>query len=173
MDPKYAVGVYTVIQRSEVSSNLARFDGIRYGNDRNLFGEEAKRRIMLGTYTLSAGYYDAYYKKAIAIRTKIVEEFEQTFREFDVIIGAVSPGPAMKLGATQNEPMFGEMEDVLVEPSSLAGLTSAGVPCGFVDNLPIGLQITGNQFEESKILDIANLYQKTTDFNKFPKQYDK
>ena len=168
MDPKYAVGVYTVIQRSEVSSNLARFDGIRYGNDRNLFGEEAKRRIMLGTYTLSAGYYDAYYKKAIAIRTKIVEEFEQTFREFDVIIGAVSPGPAMKLGATQNEPMFGEMEDVLVEPSSLAGLTSAGVPCGFVDNLPIGLQITGNQFEETKILDIANLYQKTTDFVKFP-----
>lgn len=168
MDPKYAIGVYTVIMRSEVSSNLARFDGLRYGFGRDRFGEEAKRRIMLGTYTLSAGYYDAYYKKAMAVRTKIVEEFENSFKEFDAVIGAVSPGPALKLGATKNEPMFGEMEDVLVEPSSLAGLTSAGVPCGFVDGLPIGLQITGNQFEETKILNIANLYQQTTDFVKFP-----
>lgn len=171
LDPKYAIGVYTVVMRSEVSSNLARFDGIRYGQSRDYFGDEAKRRIMLGTYTLSAGYYDAYYKKAMAVRTKIVEEFENTFKRFDAYIGAVSPGPALKLGATKDEPMFGEMEDVLVEPSSLAGLTSVGVPCGFVDDLPIGLQITGNQFDETKVLNIANLYQKTTDFLKFPSKY--
>lgn len=171
MDPRYAIGVYTVIQRSEVSSNLARFDGIRYGHGRERFGQEAKRRIMLGTYTLSAGYYDAYYKKAMAVRTKIVEEFENAFKTYDAVIGAVSPGPAQKLGATKNEPMFGEMEDILVEPSSIAGLTSVGVPCGFVDGLPIGLQITGNQFDEIKILNLANLYQKTTDFVKFPSKY--
>jgi len=171
LDPKYSIGVYTVIQRSEVSSNLARYDGIRFGHGRESFGDEAKRRIMLGTYTLSTGYYDAYYKKAVAVRSKIIEEFENTFKQFDAYIGAVSPGPAQKLGATQNESMFGEMADVLVNPSSIAGLTSAGVPCGFVDGLPIGLQITGNQFEEAKILDIANLYQQTTDFVKFPK-YD-
>ncbi len=168
MDPKYAIGVFTVIMRSEVSSNLARYDGIRFGHGREFFGDEAKRRIMLGTYTLSAGYYDAYYKKALAVRTKIVEEFENTFKQFDAYIGAVSPGPALKLGASKNEPMFGEMEDILVESSALAGLTSAGVPCGFVDDLPIGLQITGDQFAETKILAIAHLYQTTTDFVKFP-----
>ena len=173
LDPKYAIGVYTVVMRSEVSSNLARFDGIRYGTGREMFADEAKRRIMLGAYTLSAGYYEAYYKKAVAVRTKIVSEFENTFKEYDAYIGAVSPGPALKLGATKNEPMFGEMEDILVEPSSLAGLTGAGVPCGFVDGLPIGLQITGNQFEETKILDIAHLYQQTTEFNKFPEKYQK
>lgn len=171
LDPKYAIGVYTVIQRSEVSSNLARYDGIRYGFNRDRFGEEAKRRIMLGTYTLSAGYYDAYYKKAMAVRTKIVEEFENTFKQFDAYIGAVSPGPAQKLGASKDEPMFGEMADILVEPSSIAGLTGASLPCGFVDGLPIGLQITGNQFEETKILDIANLYQTTTNFVKFPESF--
>lgn len=172
IDPKYSIGVYTVLQRSEVSSNLARFDGIRYGNDRKLFGEEAKRRIMLGTYTLSAGYYDAYYKKAQAVRTLLVEDFDKAFHKFDCLIGAVSPGPALKVGASKNEPMFGEMEDVLVEPSSIAGLTSAAVPCGFVNGLPIGLQITGQQFAESKILSIADTYQKSTDFVKFPEKYD-
>ncbi len=168
IDPQYSIGVYTVIQRSEVSSNLARFDGTRYGQGREWFGDEAKRRIMLGTYTLSAGYYDAYYKKACAVRTKIIEEFNSTFAKYDAVIGAVSPGPALKLGATKNEPMFGEIQDILLEPSSIAGLTGVGVPCGFVDNLPIGLQITANQFEESKVLAIADLYQRTTDFIKFP-----
>lgn len=168
LDPKYSIGVYTVVMRSEVSSNLARYDGIRYGNGRELFGEEAKRRIMLGTYTLSAGYYDAYYKKAIAVKTRIIQEFDEAFKDMDVYIGAVSPGPAMKVGATKNEPMFGEMQDVLVEPSSLAGLTGVSVPCGFVDGLPIGLQITANQFDETKALQIAKVYQDTTDFVKFP-----
>lgn len=172
VDPKYSIGVYTVLQRSEVSSNLARFDGIRYGFNRTFFGQEAKRRIMLGTYTLSAGYYDAYYKKAQAVRTLLVKDFDKAFNKYDCLIGAVSPGPALKVGASKNEPMFGEMEDVLVEPSSIAGLTSAAVPCGFINGLPIGLQITGQQFTEGKILSIADTYQKATGFVKFPEKYD-
>ncbi len=169
MDPKYSIGVYTVLQRSEVSSNLARFDGIRFGESRGVFNDENKRRIMLGTYTLSSGYYDAYYKKAQAVRTKIIEDFNRLFLQgFDCLVGAVSPGPALSVGASKNQPMFGEMEDVLVEASSIAGLTSAGVPCGFVDGLPIGLQITGAQREETKILAIADCFQKNTDFVKFP-----
>ncbi|KKT49178.1 MAG: Glutamyl-tRNA(Gln) amidotransferase subunit A [Candidatus Collierbacteria bacterium GW2011_GWC2_44_18] len=168
MDPKYAIGVYTVVQRSEVSSNLARFDGIRFGHTRDSFCEETKRRIMLGTYTLSSGYYDAYYKKAQAVRTKMIDQFAEIFKTYDAVIGAVSPGPALSLGATKNQPMFGEMEDILVEQSSVAGLTSAGVPCGFVDGLPIGLQITCDQFQESKALMIADCYQRNTDFQQFP-----
>ena len=168
MDPRYAIGVYTVIQRSEVSSNLARFDGIRFGHDRDAFCEETKRRIMLGTYTLSAGYYDAFYKKAQAVRTKIVDEFQEVFKTYDAVIGAVSPGPALSVGASKNQPMFGEMEDVLVEPSSIAGLTSVGLPCGFVDGLPIGLQITADQLKESTVVKIADCYQRHTQFQLFP-----
>jgi len=168
LDPKYSIGVYTVIQRSEVSSNLSRFDGIRFGHKRDTFCQETKRRIMLGTYTLSAGYYDAFYKKALAVRTKIVEEFNEVFKTYDAIIGAVSPGPALKVGASKNQPMFGEMEDVLLEASSIAGLASAGVPCGFVDGLPIGLQITTDQLQEAKALSIAHCFQKNTDFQLFP-----
>ncbi len=168
MDPKYGIGVYTVVQRSEVSSNLARFDGIRFGNSRDTFCQESKRRIMLGTYTLSAGYYDAFYKKAEAVRTKMIDEFAEVFKTFDAVIGAVSPTPALSVGATKDQPMFGEMEDVLVEPSSVAGLTSVGLPCGFVDDLPIGLQITCAQFQESKAIAIADCFQRNTDFQKFP-----
>lgn len=168
MDPKYAIGVYTVIQRSEVSSNLARYDGIRFGHNRDSFCQETKRRVMLGTYTLSAGYYDAFYKKAQAVRTKIVQEFQTVFSQYDAVIGAVSPGPAQKVGASKDQPMFGEMEDVLVEPSSIAGLTSIGVPCGFVDGLPIGLQITCDQLNESKVFEIASVYTRHTDHQLFP-----
>ncbi len=168
MDPRYAIGVYTVIQRSEVSSNLARFDGIRFGHNRDAFCEETKRRIMLGTFTLSAGYYDAFYKKAQAVRTKIVDEFAEVFKTYDAVIGAVSPGPALSVGASKNQPMFGEMEDVLVEPSSIAGLTSVGLPCGFVDGLPIGLQITADQLKESTAIKIADCFQRHTEFQLFP-----
>jgi aspartyl-tRNA(Asn)/glutamyl-tRNA(Gln) amidotransferase subunit A len=168
MDPRFAIGVYTVVQRSEVSSNLARFDGIRFGHDRGVFCEETKRRIMLGTYTLSAGYYDAFYKKAQAVRTKIVNEFHEAFKTYDAVIGAVSPGPALSVGASKNQPMFGEMEDVLVEPSSIAGLTSVGLPCGFVDGLPIGLQITTNQLKEGTAIKIADCFQKHTELQLFP-----
>lgn len=168
LDPHYSIGVYTVLQRSEVSSNLARYDGIRFGHDRDVLCEETKRRIMLGTYTLSAGYYDAFYKKAQAVRTKIVDEFNEVFKTYDAIIGAVSPGPAQSVGVSKNQPMFGEMEDVLLEPSSIAGLTSVGVPCGFVDNLPIGLQITSNQLKESMTIKIADCFQRHTEFQLFP-----
>ena len=169
MDPKYAIGVYTIVQRSEVSSNLARYDGIRYGNSREVFNEENKRRIMLGTYVLSSGYYEAYYKKAQQVRTVIVKEFEKVFADYDLLIGPVSPGPALKMGASKDQPMFGEIEDRLVEASSIAGLPGVSVPCGFVDGLPIGLQITGKQFEEEKVMSAAKSYQENTDYQKFPK----
>jgi len=96
---------------------------------------------MLGTYTLSAGYRDAYYKKALAVRTKIVNEFDQVFKKYDLILGAVSPTPALKKGASAKNPLFGEMQDVLVEPSSIAGLTSISLPCGFVDKMPISYPV--------------------------------
>lgn len=168
LDPKYSISVYTIIQRGEVSSNLARFDGIRYAQDRQHFSEEAKRRIMLGTYILSAGYRDAYYKKALAVRTKIVNEFDQVFKKYDLVLGAVSPTPALEKGATSKDPLFGEMQDVLVEPSSIAGLTSISLPCGFVGDLPVAIQLTGKQFNETTVLSVADVYQQTTDFQKFP-----
>ncbi len=162
LDPRYSIGVYTIVQRSEVSSNLARFDGIRYGHDRSRFGAEAMRRIMLGTYALSSGYYDQYYAKAQKVRTLVVKDFQKAFSQVDIIIGPTSPGPALKVGASINEPMFGEMEDILVEPSSIAGLTGANVPCGFVDGLPIGMQIIGPQFGEAQVFSVAQLYQQHT-----------
>ena len=165
MDPNYSVGAYTIVQRSEVSSNLARYDGIRYGLDRSHFGEEAKRRIMLGTYTLSSGYYDQYYQKALKVRTMIIEDFNRAFRQVDLVIGATSPGPALKVGASRNQPMFGEMEDILVEPSSIAGLTGISVPCGFVDGLPIGLQIIGPQGGEESVFRVALEYQSAVDWH--------
>lgn len=168
LDPKYSVGVYTIIQRAEVSSNLARFDGVRYAQDRQHFSEEAKRRIMLGAYTLASGYRDAYYKKAQAVRTKIVNQFNQAFEKYDLILGAVSPTPALKVGASAEEPLFGEMQDILVEPSSIAGLTSISLPCGFVDRLPLAIQLTGKQFAEETVFSVGQLYQQTTDFQKFP-----
>ncbi len=162
IDPKYSIGVYTIVQRSEVSSNLARFDGIRYGHGRERFGDEAKRRIMLGTYALSSGYYDQYYSKAQKVRTLIIDDFKRAFSQVDLILGPTSPGPALKVGASKDQPMFGEMEDVLVEPSSIAGLTGISIPCGFVDKLPIGLQIIGPQFGESQVLSAALAYQRAT-----------
>ncbi len=166
-DPQYAIAVYTIIQRAEVSSNLARYDGIRYGNGRSKFGEEAKRRIMLGTYALSAGYYDQYYNKAQKVRTLIIEDFKKAFKQVDVIVGPTSPSTALPLGASKGHPMFGEMADILVEPSSIAGLPGINVPCGFSrEDLPVGMQIIGPQFSESIILNVANQFEKNTDFHK-------
>lgn len=158
--PKYAIAVYTIIQRAEVSSNLARFDGIRYGKDRSFFGEEAKRRIMLGTYTLSAGYYDQYYNKALKVRTVIIDNFNDAFKEVDVIIGPTSPTTALPVGASANQAMFGELADMLVEPSSIAGLSGINMPVGFSKaGLPIGMQIIGPQFAEEKVLNVAYRYE--------------
>ncbi|OGE26736.1 glutaminyl-tRNA synthase (glutamine-hydrolyzing) subunit A [Candidatus Daviesbacteria bacterium RIFCSPHIGHO2_02_FULL_39_12] len=166
-DPKYAIAVYTILQRAEVSSNLARYDGIRFGNDRSYFGEEAKRRIMLGTYVLSAGYYDQYYSKAQKVRTVIVEDFNRAFKEVDVIVGPTSPSVALPLGSSKNHPMFGEMADVLVEPSTIAGLPGISIPCGFTKNgLPVGLQVIGPQFSESLILNVAYKYEQATNWHK-------
>ncbi len=164
-EPKYAIDVYTILQRSEVSSNLGRMDGIRFGNERTFFGEEAKRRIMLGTYALSSGYYDAFYRKAQKVRTIIIQDFEKAFTEVDVILGPTLPATAPKVGETKNNPMYGEVMDVLTEPSSIAGLCGINVPVGFSSNrLPIGMQIIGPQFGEETILAMAYQYEQETEF---------
>jgi len=162
-DPKYAIDVYTIIQRSEVSSNLARYDGIRFGFERDKFMEEAKRRIMFGTYALSSGYYDQYYNKAQQVRTIIIKDFEKAFEKVDVIIAPTSPSLALPVGSTKDAVMFGEIADVLVEPSSIAGLCGINIPVGFSSSgLPIGMQIIGPQFSEELILSAAHQYEITT-----------
>lgn len=166
LDPKYSIAVYTILQRSEVSSNLARFDGIRYGHDRSFMGTEAKRRIMLGTYTLSSGYYDAYYLKAQKVRTLICQDFDKQFSRVDAIIGPVSPTTALKVGATEGQSMFGEIQDMLVEPSSIAGLPGISIPCGFdKTGLPIGLQIIAPQKREDLVYQIAKQFELNTDYH--------
>lgn len=162
-DPKYAIDVYTIIQRSEVSSNLGRYDGIRYANDRSAFGEEAKRRIMFGTHALSSGYYDQYYNKASKVRTVIIDDFNKAFEKVDLIMAPTSPTLALPVGASKDAAMFGELADVLVEPSSIAGLPGINVPVGFSSNdLPIGMQIIGPQFAETKVLQAAYQYEANT-----------
>ena len=167
LDPKYSVAVYTIVQRSEVSSNLARYDGIRYGNSRNFFGEEAKRRIMLGTYSLSSGYYDAYYKKAQKVRTLILKDFEKVFKKIDVLVSPSCPSTALPLGAGKESSMFGELQDILFEASSMAGLPAISLPCGFGrNNLPVGFQIMAPQFREDLVLKTAYAYQLATEWHK-------
>ncbi|OGM21515.1 glutaminyl-tRNA synthase (glutamine-hydrolyzing) subunit A [Candidatus Woesebacteria bacterium RIFCSPHIGHO2_01_FULL_38_9] len=165
LDPRLAIPVYTVVQRSEVSSNLARFDGIRYGNGREYFSEEAKRRIMLGTFSLSTGYQDKYYKKAQKVRTLFIENFALVFKKFDLLIGPTMPGPAPKIGVTEGQAMFGEMADVLTEPTSISGLPGISVPCGFVGGLPVGLNIFGPQFSEGLIIQTASAYEQATQWH--------
>jgi aspartyl-tRNA(Asn)/glutamyl-tRNA(Gln) amidotransferase subunit A len=171
LSPDYAVGVYTVVQRGEVSSNLGRYDGIRFGQDRSFFGEEAKRRIMLGTFTLSKGYADKYYLKAQQVRSLYIINFQQLFSTFDVLISPTSPGFALKLGASMNSPMFGELEDMLLEPSSIAGLPGINVPC-FHDkktNLYLGLNIVADQWQEEKVIQVADAFEKHTNWNEWRK----
>lgn len=165
LDPKYAIAVYTVLQRSEVSSNLARYTGIRYGNPRSTFSDEAIRRIMLGTYSLSGGYYDDYYLQAQKVRTLIIEDFDKQFQKVDAIIGPTSPTTALELGVTKGQSMFGELEDILVEPSTLAGLPGISIPCGYGDGLPIGLQIITPQLREDLAINIARLFELNTDYH--------
>lgn len=173
-DPKYAIDVYTIIQRSEVSSNLARYDGIRYGFGRDRFGQEAKRRIMFGTYALSSGYYDQYYNKAQQVRTVIIDDFNKAFEKVDVIIAPTSPSLALPVGATKDATMFGEIADVLVEPSSIAGLTGINIPVGLSKSgLPIGMQIIGPQFSEELVLSVANTYEKETQDESWRKEKPK
>lgn len=167
IDPHYAIGVYTIAQRGEVSSNLARYDGIRYGNDRSLFGDEAKRRIMLGTYTLSKGYADQYYLTAQKVRTLIIQNFADLFQKYDVLVAPTSPGYAKKVGVTEGAAMFGELEDMLLEASSLAGLPGINVPCHRDEktNLYLGLDIMGPMWREDLVIQVAHAYEQNTKWN--------
>lgn len=167
MDPSYAISVYTVVQRSEVSSNLARYDGIRYGNDRSYLGDEAKRRIMLGTYTLSKGYADQFYNTAQKARTLFIKDFEKLFQKYDVLVSLTSPGFAKKVGATEGASMFGELEDMLAEPSSIAGLPGISVPC-FHDpksNLFLGMNIVAPMWREDLIIQAGHAFETATKWN--------
>lgn len=187
---KYSIPVYYIITPSELSSNLARFDGLRYGHSFDFkpkgksenslneiylknrgdgFGPEAKRRIMLGTYALSSGYFDAYYKKAMAVKEKICSEFDQVFSMVDIIITPSSPHTAFKIGEQDNDPVKMYLEDIFLTGSSLAGLPAVSIPAGFSENLPYGLQIMADKFQDELILDLASIYQSKTDFHKkFP-----
>jgi len=180
---KYGIPVYYIITPSEISSNLARFDGFRYGyhakvkrgetlneiylNNRGEgFGPEVKRRIMLGTYALSAGYFDAYYKKAQSVRMLITQELNAALQQFDVIITPTSPHVAFKIGEQNQDPLQMYLEDIFVSGPSLAGLPAVSIPAGFINNLPLGLQIIGAKFQEAKILQAANNFEKATEWHK-------
>lgn len=161
------IAVYYIIQPSEVSSNLARYDGIRFGNDRSFFGKEAKRRIMLGTFTLSSGYYDAYYKKAMQVRTLIKDDFDNAFKKIDVIVSPVSPTPPWKFGEKANDPLAMYLSDALTVTINLAGVPGLAVPAGFSkDMLPIGIQFVGPHFSEGKLFQIGHAYEQETAFFK-------
>jgi len=173
---KYGVSVYYIITPSEISSNLARFDGIRYGLDNKEgkesglkemytsnrgsgFGAEVKRRIMLGTYALSSGYYDAYYLKAQKVRTKIAEDFESVFEKVDILISPTTVDVAFDLNA-EKDPLAMYLEDIFLTPASLAGLPAISVPCGKIGILPVGLQLMGPKLSDYKLLEIASAYEK-------------
>lgn len=165
LSPNYAISVYTIIQRAEVSSNLARYDGLRYGNNRTIFGTEAKRRVMLGTYTLSHGYYDAFYKKAQKVRTLIINDFKRVFKEVDLIIGSPTAITALKLGEYAKYPFFGELMDKYNEPACMAGIPGISIPIGLDRNgLPIGMQLMANYFRESDILNASYQFEQETDY---------
>jgi aspartyl-tRNA(Asn)/glutamyl-tRNA(Gln) amidotransferase subunit A len=164
---EYGIAAYYIIQPSEVSSNLARYDGIRYGNARSAFGDEAKRRIMLGTFTLSSGYYDAYYKKAMSIRTLIKKDFDNAFEKVDALISPVCPTLPWKLGEKINDPLKMYLSDALTVTANIAGIPSLSVPSGFSSNkLPIGLQIIGKQLSEALLFRIGYAFEQQTNYYK-------
>ena len=182
-----AIPAYYVIAPAEASSNLSRFDGVRYGyrceDPKDLtdmymrsrgeaFGREVKRRIMTGTYALSAGFYDAYYLKAQKIRRLVSEDFKNAFEKIDVIMGPVAPDTAFKLGEKTSDPISMYLGDIYTIALNLAGLPGMSIPAGMANNMPVGLQIIGNSFEEAKILNVAHQYQEVTDWHtKVPEQY--
>jgi len=166
---EYGIAVYYIIQPAEVSSNLARFDGIRYGNDRSAFGNEAKRRIMLGTFTLSVGYYDAYYKKAMKVRTLIIKDFDDAFTKVDAIVSPVSPTSPWKIGEKVNDPLKMYLSDVLTVNCNLAGIPGLSVPAGFINHLPVGIQFMGPKFSEELLFRVGQAFeQETKYFEKIP-----
>ncbi|MCI4619509.1 aspartyl/glutamyl-tRNA amidotransferase subunit A [Priestia megaterium] len=178
---KYALATYYLLSSSEASANLSRFDGVRYGyrtdNAENLiemykqsrsegFGNEVKRRIMLGTFALSSGYYDAYYKKAQQVRTLIKQDFESVFENYDVIIGPTTPTPSFKIGEKTDDPLTMYANDILTIPVNLAGVPGISVPCGLSNGLPLGLQIIGKHFDESTIYRVAHAFEQATEHHK-------
>ncbi|HEY1267465.1 MAG TPA: Asp-tRNA(Asn)/Glu-tRNA(Gln) amidotransferase subunit GatA, partial [Candidatus Binatia bacterium] len=178
---EYAVAVYYIIATAEASSNLARYDGMKYGyrapakdlvetylkTRREGFGPEVKRRIMLGTYALSAGYYDAYYLKAQKVRALIKRDFDQAFERCDVIVTPTTPTTAFKIGEKTDDPLQMYLSDIFTISVNLAGLPGMSLPCGF-DNagMPIGLQIIGKHFDEATILNVAHAYEQATEWHK-------
>jgi aspartyl-tRNA(Asn)/glutamyl-tRNA(Gln) amidotransferase subunit A len=162
---QYAVAAYYILVPSEVSSNLARFDGIRYGFGRNRFSDEAKRRIMLGTYALSAGYYEAFYDKAMRVRRLIIDDFNKVFEKVDLIASPISPIPPFMIGEKKEDPLAMYLMDVFTCPVNLAGLPSLAIPSNFVRKLPFGIQLIGNQFNESALFQAGHAYQQITDWH--------
>ncbi|WP_026486622.1 Asp-tRNA(Asn)/Glu-tRNA(Gln) amidotransferase subunit GatA [Caldanaerobius polysaccharolyticus] len=177
----YALAVYYIIASAEASSNLARYDGIRYGyraedyedmvdlfmrTRSEGFGKEVKRRIMLGTYALSSGYYDAYYKRAQKVRTLIKQDFDRAFEAYDVLISPTSPVPAFKIGERMNDPLQMYMSDICTVPVNIAGIPAISVPAGFEGGLPVGLQIMGKPFDEATVLRVAYAYEKNSGIEK-------
>jgi aspartyl-tRNA(Asn)/glutamyl-tRNA(Gln) amidotransferase subunit A len=179
---KFAIPVYYLVATAEASSNLARYDGVKYGHrssadkDQTLremysrsrdegFGPEVKRRIMLGTYVLSAGYYDAFYLKALQVRTLLRRDYERAFEQVDVVAMPTTPTPAFRLGEKTDDPLQMYLADVFTVSAPLAGLPAISVPCGFSDGLPIGLQLTGRFFDESMLFRIADAYERVTEWH--------
>ena len=175
-----SVPAYYVIAPAEASANLSRFDGVKYGyrcdNPKDLqdmycrtrsegFGEEVQRRIMIGTYCLSAGYYDAYYGKAQQVRQLIQQDFVEAFKSVDLIMGPTCPSPAFKFGSKGDDPVAMYLEDIYTIATNLAGLPGMSIPCGMVDSKPVGLQIIGNYFDESLVLNAAHQFQQITDWH--------
>jgi len=186
---EYALPTYYLIAPAEASSNLARYDGVKYGyaypdaadiwdlyrkTRQHGFGSEVKRRIMLGTYALSAGYYDAYYLKAQKVRTLIKKDFDAAFESCDVLIAPTSPSVAFRIGEKVADPLQMYLSDIFTLSLNLAGLCGVSIPCGFAQGLPVGLQIIGKPFDEAGILRVAHTYQQATDWHKrhptFPEQ---
>lgn len=161
---EYAIAAYYILMASEVSSNLARFDGIRFGYDRSKFGEEVKRRIMLGTFSLSTGYYEDYFNKAAKVRSLIRKDFEEAFKKCDVIVGPVSPTTAWNIGEKVDDPLKMYLSDIYTVPGSLAGIPGTSVPCGFVHGLPVGLQILGPYMKDELVLDVAEAYESSAEW---------
>ena len=177
---KYSLATYYIIACAEASSNLGRFDGIRYGyrtpefsNLKELykksrsegFGPEVKRRIILGTYVLSSGYYDAYYKKAQQVRTLVMNEFQKAFEKYDVILTPTSPTVAFDIGSKSNNPLEMYLADICTVSVNIAGLPGISIPCGVEkEGMPVGMQLIGNKFEEEKLLNMAYVFEQKTKF---------
>jgi aspartyl-tRNA(Asn)/glutamyl-tRNA(Gln) amidotransferase subunit A len=178
----YGIPTYYIVATAEASSNLARYDGVRYGHrtaepvggalemvERTRgegFGPEVKRRIMLGTYALSAGYYEAYYRRALQVRRRIKEDFDRAFARCDLLAFPTSPTVAFRLGERTEDPLAMYLSDVCTISVNLAGLPAVSIPCGFAGGLPVGLQLVGRPFEEAVLLRVADAYQRVTDHHR-------